>query len=342
MFATISDFATHWMTANVIVVLGFSLLGWVIWSGSHHERWHRAWMRFRKDRLGMAALVMVGIYLLIGLLETVQFPDNKGRVKSLLDRIFVASVPKEKSYSAPMADKALSSMKPEPLQGTHVMGTDVLGRDTLVQTLKACRTALILGGLTSAIYIPIGTILGLCAGYFRRRTDDAIQYVYSTLASIPEILLLVALMTVFGKGLGWMSLALGITSWVTLCRLVRGETMRQSERTYVTAARALGQSHWQIITRHLLPNVMHLVLIYSILGFSSVVLTEATLSYLGVGSPVGTASWGTMIDSARAELSREPLVWWNIVSAATALFVLVLALNLLGDSLRRAFDPKRS
>jgi peptide/nickel transport system permease protein len=107
------------------------------------------------------------------------------------------------------------------------------------------------------------------------------------------------------------------------------------------AARALGQSHWHIITRHLLPNVMHLVIINFILGFSGVVLAEATLSYLGVGCPVGTASWGNMIDGARSELSRDPIVWWNLVSAATALFGLVLALNLLGDALRRAFDPKQ-
>jgi peptide/nickel transport system permease protein len=117
--------------------------------------------------------------------------------------------------------------------------------------------------------------------------------------------------------------------------------MRQSERAYVMAARALGQSHWHIITRHLLPNVMHLVIINFILGFSGVVLAEATLSYLGVGCPVGTASWGNMIDGARSELSRDPIVWWNLVSAATALFGLVLALNLLGDALRRAFDPKQ-
>lgn len=341
MLSSISDFFSHWMTANVIVVLGFSLLAWILWSGSHHERWQRAWVRFRRDRMGMGALIVVGIYLFIGALETIQFPAQQG-TRSVLDMLLLGDIPKEKTYSAPMSNTMLNESKPDPLVGTHVLGTDILGRDTLSQTLKACRTALILGALTSLIYIPIGTILGLCAGYFRRKTDDVIQYVYSTLYSIPEILLLVALMMILDKGLGMMSIALGITGWVTLCRLVRGEAMRQSERTYVTAARALGQSHWQIITRHLLPNVMHLVLIYSILGFSSVILTEATLSYLGVGSPVGTASWGTMIDGARAELSREPLVWWNIVAATTALFGLVLALNLLGDSLRRAFDPKRS
>jgi peptide/nickel transport system permease protein len=137
-----------------------------------------------------------------------------------------------------------------------------------------------------------------------------------------------------------MSIALGVTGWVTLCRLIRGETMRQAERPYVMAARSLGQTHWKIIIRHLLPNVMHLVLISAVLGFSNIVLAEAILSYLGVGAPVGTPSWGAMIDNGRSELSREPFVWWNITTATTALFGLVLSLNLLGDSLRRAFDPK--
>ena len=286
--------------------------------------------------------MVVGVYLFIGALEAIHLPRSGGGTSSILDLVLTGRISDEKTYSAPLAKTLLSENDPEPLHGKHLLGTDALGHDTLIQTLKACRTALIIGGLTSAIYIPVGTILGLLAGYFRRRVDDAVQYVYSTLASIPEILLLVAFMMVLGKGLGQMSVALGITLWVSLCRLIRGETMRQSERAYVAAARALGQSHWQIITRHLLPNVMHLVLINFILGFSGVVLAEATLSYLGVGSPVGTASWGTMIDGARAELSRDPVVWWNLTAATIALFGLVLSLNLLGDALRRAFDPRRS
>jgi peptide/nickel transport system permease protein len=102
----------------------------------------------------------------------------------------------------------------------------------------------------------------------------------------------------------------------------------------------MGLSHWRIINRHILPNVLHLVLINFVLGFSGLVLAEAVLSYLGVGSPVGTPSWGTMIDGARGELSRDPVVWWNLAAATGALFGLVLSLNIFGDALRRAFDPK--
>ncbi len=325
---------------NALVLLGFGLVAFLISRGSRNERWQRAWKRLKHDRLGIVSGAVIAIYLLIGALEMIQIPHPTSYKISVLGWL-TKDVPQEKSYSAPMAKMSLSVTKPEPLQGWHLLGTDALGKDTFVQTLRACRTALIIGGLTSAIYIPLGTLLGILAGYYRRWVDDLIQYVYSTLASIPEILLLVSILMVLGKGLGTMSLALGVTSWVGLCRLIRGETMRQSERPYVAAARALGQSQAKIITTHLLPNVLHLVLINFVLGFSGLVLAEAILSYLGLGSPVGTPSWGAMIDGARSELSREPLVWWNLASATGALFGLVLSLNLFGDSLRRAFDPKR-
>lgn len=340
-WTALGGFFGSWVVQDLLLVIGFSFVGWILWSGSHHERWQHAWRRFRADRVGFVALCVVGLYLFIGALETLQFPDGQGGTRSVLDRL-IGNVASEKTYSAPLAKTLLNEAKPDPLNGTHLLGTDALGKDVFVQTLKACKTALIIGGLTSVIYIPLGTLFGILAGYFRRWVDDIIQYVYSTLASIPEILLLIAIILVAEKGLGSMSFALGVTSWVGLCRLIRGETMRQAERPYVAAARALGQSHWNVVTRHLLPNVLHLVVINFVLGFSGIVLAEAVLSYLGVGTPVGTASWGNMIDSGRAELSRDPLVWWNLVSASVALFGLVLSLNLLGDSLRRAFDPKRS
>lgn len=330
----------HWLTQDLLVVAGFGLIGWMLWSLAHHERWQRAWRRFKTDRTGVIALGVVAVYLLLGALEVLHFPTAGGGTRSVLD-LLIGGIPPEKSYSAPLARTLLSEARPDPLLSRHLLGTDALGKDVFVEALKACRTALIIGGLTAAIYIPLGTIFGLLAGYFRRRVDDAIQYIYTTLASIPEILLLISIILVLGKGLGTMSFALGVTAWVGLCRLIRGETLRQTERPYVAAAHALGQSDWNIIIRHLLPNVLHLVVINFVLGFSEIILAEAVLSYLGVGTPVGTASWGNMIDSSRAELSRDPLVWWNLVAASTALFGLVLSLNLLGDSLRRAFDPKR-
>lgn len=333
----------HWLMQDFLLVFGLGGIMWMLIRAARGERWQRAATRFKNDRSGKAALVVVSVYLFIGALETFRLPTGGGDTKSLLD-LAVSGIPSERSYSAPFANQSLTDTKPhpDPLNShRHVLGTEALGKDVLVQTLKGCRTALIIGGFTSAIYIPLGALAGIFAGYFRRRTDDVITYIYSTLASVPEILLLISILFVLGPGLGSIAIALGVTRWVDLCRLIRGETMRQSERQYVPAARAIGQSHWKIITRHLLPNVMHLVLINLVLGFSGIVLTEAVLSYLGVGCPVGTASWGVMIDSGRSELGRDPIVWWNLTAAAVALFGLVLALNLLGDSLRRAFDPKR-
>lgn len=332
--------ASAWFE-NLLVIAGFGLVAWVVRSGARSERWKRAWVRLRRDRVGMIAGYVIVLYLVIGGLEMIRVPTGGGTSNSILG-LLLSRIPAESEYSAPLAKTTFSIADPKPLHGWHLLGTDALGKDVFAQTLRACRTALIIGGVTSLVYIPIGTLLGITAGYFRRRVDEIIQYVYTVIYSIPEILLLISVLIVLGKGLGNMALALAMTYWVDLCRLIRGETMRQAERPYVAAARALGQSHWNIITHHLLPNVMHLVLIKLVLGFSHLVIAEALLSYLGVGSPIGTPSWGNMIDGARGELSREPIVWWNLTSATAALFFLVLSLNLFGDALRRAFDPKRS
>jgi len=148
------------------------------------------------------------------------------------------------------------------------------------------------------------------------------------------------LLLVLGKGLVNICLALGITSWVGLCRLVRGETLKHRDREYVRAARALGVSHARILARHILPNLLPIVIITATLGFSGLVLEESILTYLQVGVEAGVGSWGNMIDSARLELAREPVIWWNLLAASSALFLLVLAFNIFGDALRDAIDPR--
>ena len=302
------------------VIGGFGLFVVLLKLGMKNERWQRAWWRLQRDKVGLAAGVVILFYLLLGAMEMIHLPGGR----SVLN-LLTSGITSEETYSAPLAKTLLS--KPTPLRGTHLLGTDTLGKDVLVETLRACRTALIIGGLTSAVYIPIGTLLGILAGYFRRRTDDVVTYLFSVIASVPAIIMLVAIISVIGKGFFAMIVALAVTSWVSLCRLTRGETMRQSERQYIAAARALGQTHWRIITSHILPNVLHLVLITFVLGFSGLVLSEVILSYLGVGLPVGTPSWGAMIDGARGELVREPVIWWNLAAASAALFGLVLSLN---------------
>jgi peptide/nickel transport system permease protein len=242
--------------------------------------------------------------------------------------------------------------------GYHVLGTDKVGQDVLYQTLKSIRTALVIGTLTTLIMLPFAIVLGIAAGYFGGIIDDIIQYLYTTLSSIPGVLLIAAavLMTqvyidshadLFPTAaqradlrLLFLCIILGITSWTGLCRLLRGETLKLKELEYVQAARAFAVSHTRIIGRHLLPNVMHIVLISVVMEFSGLVLAEAVLSYVGVGVDPSTNSFGTMINNARLEMARDPMVWWSLAAAFVFMVVLVLAANLFADAVRDAFDPR--
>jgi peptide/nickel transport system permease protein len=242
--------------------------------------------------------------------------------------------------------------------GYHVLGTDKVGQDVLYLTLKSVRTALVIGTLTTLIMLPFAVLLGIAAGYLRGWVDDVIQYVYTTLNSIPAVLLIVAAVLMvqvyidshperFQSALEradlrllFLCVILGVTTWTSLARLLRGETLKLRELDYIQAARAFGVRRARIMTRHILPNVMHIVLISLVLDFSSLVLTEAVLSYIGVGVDPTMNSFGTLINSARLEMSREPMVWWTLAAAFLFMFVLVLAANLLADAVRDAFDPR--
>ena len=240
----------------------------------------------------------------------------------------------------------------------HILGTDKVGQDVFYQTLKSIRTGLVLGTLTTLFMLPIAISLGIMAGYFRGWVDDVIQYLYTTLSSIPGVLLIAAAVLMlqvymsnnpdqFGDitsradaRLLFLCLILGITSWTGLCRLLRGEALKITQVEYIQAATAFGVGHLRIISRHILPNVMHIVLISIVLDFSGLVLAEAVLSYVGVGVDPSTNSWGNMINGARLEMAREPMVWWSLVAAFSFMFVLVLSANLFSDAVRDAFDPR--
>jgi peptide/nickel transport system permease protein len=222
----------------------------------------------------------------------------------------------------------------------HILGTDKVGNDVFYRGLKGVRTGLIIGGFTTILAIPFAIFFGVLAGYFGGRIDDIVQYIYTTLASIPGILLITAFMLLFGRGLFNLCLIMGITSWTGLCRLLRGETLKLRELEYVFAAKAFGAGHARIILRHIVPNIMHIVLIIFLLDFSSFVLTEALLSYLQIGVEPTRGSWGSMIDISRMELARDPFVWWNLSSAFIFMLVLVLSVNIFGDAVRDALDPR--
>ena len=242
----------------------------------------------------------------------------------------------------------------------HVLGTDLGGTDVAYQSLKGVRTGVLLGTLSTLIMLPIAVTLGVMAGYFKGWVDDVVQYLYTTLSSIPGILLIAASVLLFQVyidlnpdffSIGMekadarfiaLCFILGVTSWSTLCRLIRAETLKISQLGYVQAAHAFGVSHSRILVRHILPNVVHIILITFVLDFSALVLAEAVLSYIGVGIDPSMGSWGNMINGARSELSREPAVWWTLTGAFFFMFVLVLAANLFSDLVRDAFDPRTS
>jgi peptide/nickel transport system permease protein len=325
---------------NVLPLVIVALVVWVVVHARQQPLWAEAYRRLARNPLALIALGVICLYGLIAVLDSLQWRDTTTEEpKTVLDRLF-AHVPQERTHSAPLATMTTGEPQLHALQGWHLLGTDGNGKDVLYQALKGCRTAMIIGGFTSLLVTPMALLFGLSAGYFGKRVDDAVQYTYTVLASIPDILLLIALLLVFGHGLDKLCYALGITNWVGLCRLVRGETLKHREREYVRAAKALGVSPLRILARHILPNLLPLVIISITLGFSGLVLAESILSYLGIGVEAGTGSWGNMIDAARLELAREPVVWWNLAAASTALFLIVLAFNLFGDALRDALDPR--
>jgi peptide/nickel transport system permease protein len=443
-----------WTDALIYLLLVLSL-GFGIYA-SRHEHLRAPWRRVLRSRLAMASLVVLGLYVGIGLLDTVHFRTHAatgtsqgpptGQILSLLDLALSGLRERgEKTYSAPLAahsfvkesiegpdgilvrdyprlvwggrhledpgrdrlpdiaGKALlgaaaglvvwgllglgarafltPALQPDPIpwrtayitlgviltlgfavgtlaQFYHVLGTDKVGEDVLYQALKGIRTGLVIGTLTTLVMLPAAILLGIMAGYFRGWVDDLIQYLYTTLNSIPGVLLIAAailMLQVYMSNhedeftslaqradlrLLFLCLILGVTSWTGLARLLRGESLKLREADYVQSAVALGVGHLTIIGRHILPNVLHIVLITVVLDFSGLVLAEAVLSYVSIGVDPTMNSWGNMINSARLELARDPMVWWSLAAAFLFMFTLVLAANLFADAVRDAFDPR--
>ncbi len=457
-------------TDVLIYLLVLVIAGVVIYS-RQHEHLRAPWRRVWRSRAGMAALVVLGAYVLVGLLDSMHFREpllsvdasesggHSVEVLSVFDKLVEPlRLRVEKTYSAPLAAHLYAREMQELPDGTqqrvyprlqyggahlrdpeteqsadivvtvsaglmkgigiavlvslaivmllarhyratsaatlarivrvqtamawhvvlltlaimlvgamvlielsgkyHVFGTDKVGQDVLYQTLKSIRTGLVIGTLTTLIMLPFAISLGVMAGYFRGWIDDIIQYIYTTLNSIPGVLLIAASIlalqvymanhpeafeTVADRAdarLLFLCIILGITSWTGLCRLLRGESLKLRELDYLQAATAFGVAHVRILSRHILPNVMHIVLIIVVLDFSGLVLAEAVLSYVGVGVDPSMISWGNMINGARLEMAREPVVWWSLTAAFAFMFILVLAANVFSDAVRDAFDPR--
>ncbi len=240
----------------------------------------------------------------------------------------------------------------------HVLGTDRTGNDVLYQAIKSIRTAFVIGALSTLATLPFAVVLGIMAGYLRGWVDELIQYLYTVLSSVPNVLLIAACVLMvqvfldkhpelFETGaeradlkLFLLCAILGVTGWAGLCRLLRAETLKLRELEYVQAADAFGVSAARIMARHVFPNVAHLMLISTVLDFSALILYEAVLSYVGVGVDPTMNSFGGMINLARSEMSRDPVVWWSFAAAFGFMVAVVLAANLFADGVRDAFDPR--
>ena len=298
--------------------------------------WSIAWRQLRRNRLAMVCLAVLGLYTALWLYA-------EGRFWSARVRRVV-----------PAYKKSDYDHRNLPVSVAHPLGTDYAGRDNISQIIQGTRIAFEIGVFTSLIAIPLGFGLGALAGYFGRKVDTAIVYLYSVVDSVPGILLIMVIAYVVrgaverapfmqtltryvDSGLLAVCAGMGFAGWVGLCRLIRAEYFKHRERQYVLAARSLGASHCSIMFRHIAPNVLHLIIINFSLRFPSLILTEVVLSYLGLGI-ADEPSWGTIINDAKQRLWLG--YWGELAGATVAMFFLVLCLNLFGDALRDALDPK--
>ena len=288
-------------------------------SDKGNSLWSDAWRRLKKNRIAMVCLAIVAVYTLVAL-----YGEAVHQVFEFTDQT--------SSYNVTNLDRAY-----QPPSAAHWMGTDALGRDVMTRLIQGTRIAYQVGIVTALIAIPIGVFLGCLAGYFGGRVDDVIVWLYSTFASIPGLLFILAIAMVVGKGLLGVYLGIGLTTWVGICRLIRGEVIKHKQQAYVKAGQALGLSWPRILFRHILPNVSHVIIVTFTLRFPAAVGTEVFMSFLGIGVQ-NEPSWGIMINAARTRLWQG--VWWEMTFVTLAIFLLVLAFNLLGDALRDALDPR--
>jgi peptide/nickel transport system permease protein len=227
-------------------------------------------------------------------------------------------------------------LRPPDLRG-HLLGTDEVGRDILSRLFHGARVSLLIGVIAVAVSCPIGVLVGLVAGYVGRRTDDVLMRVTDIQLAIPTILLAIAVVGVLGPGVRNVVITLSVTGWTLYARLVRGEALGVKGRDFVVAARAAGASDARIMFRHVLPNVLTPVIVVAVFAVANMIILEATLSFLGLGVEPSVVTWGRMLNAGRLYLSTA---WWLTAFPGLAIFLTVLAVNLLGDHLRDWLDPR--
>jgi peptide/nickel transport system permease protein len=325
--------------------------------------WVAAWKRLRADRVGLVSMaVVLAFIVLIGL------TGNGLVAKGWQNEVGVANAPPTLMGPAPKVESSalpapkgpvldISSVDPlapryaewaaraaqlksseTPKAETLPFGADRLGRDVLAKAAKGTQTSVVVGLVGAVIAALIGTVLGALAGFFGRRVGDFLEWLYSVFTAMPDILLLLVMAVVFGRGIGSVAIILALVGWTGVYRQVRAEFLKHSAREYVRAAEAIGASAGSRMFRHILPNVSHVVLVRMSLLVVGFIKFEVILSYLGLGVGVDEVSWGTMLQEAQSELILGQ--WWQLVAATAFMAVFVTAFSLFTDALRDALDPK--
>lgn len=325
--------------------------------------WHAAWRRFRSDRVGLAASVVVVLFLVLialagaGVVAS-QWQKEVGVPNAAPtfigpkppEAIGAIEVPKgpnvDLSAIDPLAprykewDERAAKFKTEDTvkAETLPMGGDRFGRDVLAKAIKGTQISVFVGVMAALVATAIGTLLGALSGYFGGKIGDFLEWLYNVFEAIPGILLIFAFAAVFGRGITTVVLILGLTGWSGLYRQVRSEFIKHRSRDYVRAAEAIGASVWSRIFVHILPNISHVVLVRMSLLVVGFIKAEVILSYLGLGVGVDDVSWGTMLAEAQSELILGH--WWQLAAATVFMAVFVTAFSLMTDALRDALDPK--
>src|SRR5688572_19250646 len=312
------------------------------------------WKRFRRSKLATAALIYVVVITLVAVLAPllanrkpliartangVSFPalsdywsDDPDIDAPSVGRSVVLPAPV--SFS-PNAIELRSRLAPP--RGAHILGTDDLGRDVLARLIHGARVSLTVGFLATAISVIVGSFLGALAGYYGRGVDWIVSRLIEVVLCFPFLFLVLGIVALFRPSMYTIMIALGLTSWTNEARYVRGEFLRIREIEYAQAARASGAGDARIIVRHLLPNALAPVLVSASFGVAVAILTESALSFLGLGVPLPTASWGGMLSAAREHIDYA---WWLILFPGLAIFSTVASFNLIGERLREALDPR--
>lgn len=315
--------------------------------------WGLTWRRFRRSKLAMLALFYVLFMALVALLAPVvanRKPLVQRTAEGLRFPAFADYVIGDPDMDTPGEGNVLVpapvpfspntvelAQRLQPPGERHLLGTDDLGRDILARMIHGARVSLTVGFFATGIALVIGSILGALAGYYGGWADWLVSRVIEVVLCFPFLFLVLGIVALFKPSIATIMIALGLTSWTNEARYVRGELLRLRELEFAQAARASGARDARIIFRHLLPNALAPVLVSASFGVAVAIITESALSFLGLGVPLPTASWGSMLSQAHEHIEYA---WWLILFPGMAIFTTVAAFNLIGERFREALDPR--